>query len=146
MRSNRSLCRHPQGALHNGSLDLMFMHGLKGLSGRLQYLDMLIKSEEGGHVALDYVRSEKVGRGRAIDEAKPAAPHISVHRSRPSRWSPCRRRAVEVSLAWPWTGRSCLRRRRSLSCIRDCATFAWRRIWNFDCVPGFDPGDVPGQN
>ena len=37
------------------------MRGLEGMPGRLKYADMLLQSEEGGHVDLDFVRSEKVG-------------------------------------------------------------------------------------
>ena len=48
--------------MHSGDLDLLYMRGLEGMPGRLKYADMLLQSEEGGHVDLDFVRSEKVGQ------------------------------------------------------------------------------------
>jgi hypothetical protein len=48
-----------QGLLSSGFLNLLYMHGLKGLGGRLSFVDMLLKSEDGGHADLPFVVSEK---------------------------------------------------------------------------------------
>jgi hypothetical protein len=49
-----------QGDFNDGSLDLIHMRGLSGFAGRLRFADVLIKSEEGGHVDLPFVHSAKV--------------------------------------------------------------------------------------
>jgi diacylglycerol kinase family enzyme len=51
---------NPKGSLNDGSMDLIWAQGLTGLSGRLQLLSMMIQSEEGGHVDMEFVKSEKV--------------------------------------------------------------------------------------
>ncbi|GAX83006.1 hypothetical protein CEUSTIGMA_g10433.t1 [Chlamydomonas eustigma] len=57
---------NPRGSLSSGSFDLLYMHGLTGVQGRLQFGDMLLRSEDGGHVDLNYVFSEKV-TGMALE-------------------------------------------------------------------------------
>ena len=51
-----------QGCFNNGSLDLIHMRGLQGLMGRLKFAEMLIKSEDGGHIDLPFVRSTKASQ------------------------------------------------------------------------------------
>lgn len=51
---------NPSGSLHDGNMDLIWACGLSGAVGRIQFLNMMIKSEEGGHVDLGYVKSQKV--------------------------------------------------------------------------------------
>ena len=58
---------NPAGSLDDGAMDLIWARGLSGGRGRLQFLEMMLKSEEGGHVNnLDFVKSEKV-RAFAIE-------------------------------------------------------------------------------
>lgn len=51
---------NPRGSLSNGTMDLLWAEGLQGFMGRMQFLNMMLQSEEGGHVDLGFFNSEKV--------------------------------------------------------------------------------------
>jgi hypothetical protein len=56
---------NPQGRLSSGHMDMMWVQGLQGLSGRLKALEVQVKSQQGLHVTEDCVTLNKV-RHRAL--------------------------------------------------------------------------------
>ncbi|KAL6753665.1 hypothetical protein V8C86DRAFT_2723531 [Haematococcus lacustris] len=51
---------NPQGRLADGLWDLITVSGLKGWSGTASAIELLLKSETGDHVSLDFVRTQRV--------------------------------------------------------------------------------------
>eukprot|EP00798_Chlamydomonas_sp_ICE-L_P017204 gene17204-23525_t len=51
---------NPNGVLNSGFWDMMYVSKLSGLSGRMKGVEMLLRADEGTHVELDYVKTDRV--------------------------------------------------------------------------------------